>query len=136
MQDSSNFKISDFPSLLSVFPEDLHHKVPGQQVLGLSHKLAIGSARVIAKAVLACLPHRERNRHVSAFLHHEAGGLEARFARECGQNVRVIDAGEFSDLLLAERFADDHPRIHTNYFPAGFVGTSLTVTACLATIRS
>src|SRR5688572_4908500 len=107
--------------------KDLHDKISGKQMLGLRDELAIRPARVIAQAVLTRFPNRQRYRHAPAFLHHQAGGFEAGFTREARQHIRVVDSRKLSDLFLTERFADDHTRVHTDYFPAGLLGISFIV---------
>src|SRR5262245_41986465 len=89
-------------------------------MLRLRDKLAIGPTRVVSKTVLPTLPKRERHRHVPALFDDETGGLETGLTREAGQHVRLVDAGELADLLLAERLTDDHSRVHpeTTFQPA------------------
>src|SRR6187397_2361125 len=85
--------------MLCTFLEQFHNKVANQQVLCLCHELSI-----------------------------RATGFKSRFPSKIRQHIGSINQRKFAHLILADRFADYHSRVHENYFLGGCFATSRSFT--------
>ena len=71
---------------------------------------------MVIQTLVTSFPEGERNCHSPALFHHQPSRLKSRLIFQLGQDVGCVNARKLLHLLLTDGFADDHPRVHTNYF--------------------
>src|SRR5205823_2079106 len=93
-----------YRSPFSLVLEHFHDVTSSQHVLGCGDKLTIGSACVVLEAVLAVGPIRYQDHHPSSLLDENRMADQLRNVSD----VILHCANNFLDVVIGERFTDDH----------------------------
>src|SRR5438874_1915057 len=96
--------------------EQLYNKVSNKQILGLRHELAVGSGRVVSEAGFAGFPSGEDDDHLTAVLDEHSRCLATGRPEDRRFDLFLEDRSELPDMVVADRFTDNHPNVHVPPF--------------------